>query len=181
MVKHQHITQPKVTAADQIVKAINDLTCALKGKRNMDGLAQIEALQKLEELLTKSPIQEEEPTPPEPEPRATFEPTAKPPAPPPRVEITEQERPRIQMNKKQMSVNDTTIEKRIQKAGNKRTLRVPLARVLARNQRMTINNQRILQERAQLIHDKETGEYLNYRQLLKNPKHAKLWAHSAAN
>jgi hypothetical protein len=34
---------------------------------------------------------------------------------------------------------------------------------------------------AQLIHDKETGEYLNYRQLLKDPKHAKVWAHSAAN
>jgi hypothetical protein len=179
--KHQHITQPKVKAADKIVKAINDLTCALKGKRNVDGLAQIEALQKLKELLTKSPIQEEEPTPPEPEPRATFEPTAKPPAPPPRVEITEPERPRIQMNKKQMSVNNTTIEKQIQKASNKCTLRVPLARVLARNQRMTINSQRILRERAQLIHDKETGKYLNYRQLLKNPKHAKLWAHSAAN
>jgi hypothetical protein len=85
------------------------------------------------------------------------------------------------MNKKQMSVNNTTIEKQIQKASNKCTLRVPLARVLARNQRMTINSQRILRERAQLIHDKETGKYLNYRQLLKNPKHAKLWAHSAAN
>ncbi len=85
------------------------------------------------------------------------------------------------MNKKRMSVSDATIEKPIQKASNKYTKRVLPARVLARNQRLTLNSQQILQERAQLIHDKETGKYLNYRQLLRDPKHAKLWAHSAAN
>jgi hypothetical protein len=53
--------------------------------------------------------------------------------------------------------------------------------VLARNQQLTLNSQQILWERAQLIHDKETGKYLNYGQLLRDPKHAKLWAHSAAN
>ena len=58
--KHKYITQPKVTPADQIVKAINDLTCALKGKHNVEGLKQMEALQNLKELLTKSPIQEDE-------------------------------------------------------------------------------------------------------------------------
>ncbi len=36
--KHKYIIQPKATAADHIVKAINDLTCALKGKNSMDGL-----------------------------------------------------------------------------------------------------------------------------------------------
>ncbi len=85
------------------------------------------------------------------------------------------------MNKKQMSVSDTTIKKPIQKASNKHTKRVPLARVVARNQRLTLNSQQIQQKRAQLIHDKETGKYLNYRQLLQDPKHAKLWAYSAAN
>ena len=43
--KHKYITQPKVTPADQIVKAINDLACALKGKNNVEGLEQMEALQ----------------------------------------------------------------------------------------------------------------------------------------
>ena len=85
------------------------------------------------------------------------------------------------MNKKQMSVSDATIEKPIQKAGDKHTKRAPLAKVLARNQRLSLNSQQILQERAQLIHDKETGKYLNDRQLLQDSKHAKLWAHSAAN
>jgi hypothetical protein len=120
------------------------------------------------ETFTKSQIPEEEP-------RVTFEPTVKPPAPSPRVEITEPAKePRIQVNKKRMSVSDANIEKTIQNASNKRNVRVPLARVLARRQQSTTNSHRILRERAQLIHDKETGEYLNYRQLLKNPKHAKL-------
>jgi hypothetical protein len=168
----------------------------------MDGLEQIKAIQKLEELLTKTPVQEEQPAQTEPEPRATFktpvqeeqpaqtepeprvtfEPTVKPPAPSPRMKIIQPEAARtIQMNKKTMSVSDATIKKAIQKASNKHTERVPLARVLARNQRLTLNSQQILGERAQLIHDKETSKYLNYRQLLRDPKHAKLWAHSAAN
>jgi hypothetical protein len=36
-------------------------------------------------------------------------------------------------------------------------------------------------ERAQLIHDKEMGTYLNYRQLIHDPKHNKMWSRSAAN
>ena len=92
---------------DHIVKAINDLTCALKGRKNTEGLEQMEALQKLEELLTKSQIPEEEP-------RVTFESSVKPPAPSPRVETIEPaNEPRIQVNKKRMSVSDANIEKAI--------------------------------------------------------------------
>jgi hypothetical protein len=76
--KHKHITQPKVTPVDQIVKAINNLTCSLKGNNSVKGLEQMEALQKLEELLTKSSIREEESTHAEQEPRVTFEPSVKP-------------------------------------------------------------------------------------------------------
>jgi hypothetical protein len=36
-------------------------------------------------------------------------------------------------------------------------------------------HQQLQQEHAQLIHDADTGEYLNYRQLLRNPKHKELW------
>ncbi len=87
----------------------------------MDGLEQIEAIQKLKELLAKTPVQEEQPAQTEPEPRATFKtpvqeeqpaqtepeprvtfkPTVKPPAPPPRMEIIQPKAARItQMNKK---------------------------------------------------------------------------------
>ena len=36
-------------------------------------------------------------------------------------------------------------------------------------------------EQAQLIHDKETNTYLNYRQLLRHPSYMKAWNISAAN
>jgi hypothetical protein len=36
-------------------------------------------------------------------------------------------------------------------------------------------------EQAQLIHDKDTGEWLTYGQLLRDPKHRENWLHSAAN
>ncbi len=37
------------------------------------------------------------------------------------------------------------------------------------------------QERVQLIHDKESNTYLNYRQLLRHPKYTKAWNTSGAN
>ncbi len=50
--KHKYITQPTVTPADMIVKALTDQTQALKGRTNLNGLEQIESLKCLEELLT---------------------------------------------------------------------------------------------------------------------------------
>jgi hypothetical protein len=36
-------------------------------------------------------------------------------------------------------------------------------------------------ERVQMVQDNETGEYLNYQQLIRNPKHKEIWSKSAAN
>jgi hypothetical protein len=36
-------------------------------------------------------------------------------------------------------------------------------------------------ERIQLVHNTETGEYLKYRQLIRDPKHKEVWSKSAAN
>jgi hypothetical protein len=93
--KTKYITQPTITPADIITKALNDLTQALKGKNNVKGLVQIEALKKLDDILNNTPVtaptQREKPTP---EPRCmTFDQAAKPPqesesnktAPSPRV------------------------------------------------------------------------------------------------
>ncbi len=41
--------------ADTIVKAINDLTHVLKGRRNQKGIAQIKALEKIDEILNNIP------------------------------------------------------------------------------------------------------------------------------
>ena len=168
--KHKYIThQPKVTPVDQIV---------IKGQKQCEGF-------RTDGSITKP----QRATHQEPNPRGrsntamsnTFEPSVKPPAPSPRAEITEPDRSRIQLNKKQMSVNNELLGKSIQNHSNRRIVRVPIARVLTRSQCLTTNSQRILRERSQLIHDKETGVYLNYQQLLKDPKHANLWAHSAVN
>ncbi len=53
--KHQYITQPTLTQADIIVNAIDDLTHALKGRKNVKGDAQIEALEKIDDLLNNIP------------------------------------------------------------------------------------------------------------------------------
>jgi hypothetical protein len=53
--KHKYITQPTLSLADILKKAIDDHTHALKGRRNMNGIKGIEALQKLDEILNKTP------------------------------------------------------------------------------------------------------------------------------
>jgi len=44
-----------LTPADVITKELNDLTQALKGKTNQQGLDQIEALTKLNDILSHAP------------------------------------------------------------------------------------------------------------------------------
>ena len=51
--KHKYITQPTLTPVDTVVKAINDLTHALKGTRNTHGIQQIERLKMIDKLLNK--------------------------------------------------------------------------------------------------------------------------------
>jgi len=53
--KTKYITQPTLTQADVITKALNDLTQALKGKNNQQGFDQIEALTKLNDILNNAP------------------------------------------------------------------------------------------------------------------------------
>ncbi len=54
-VKHKYITQPTLTPVDTVVKAIDDLTHALKGARNVQGMQQIERLEKIDEHLNNIP------------------------------------------------------------------------------------------------------------------------------
>jgi hypothetical protein len=97
--KHIHIMQPTLTPEDTIVKALNDLTHALKERRNTKGTLEIEALQKIDELLNKipSPTIPDEVTPPMTEKRVTFDQTSKPPKetqPTPRV-LKDKPTPRV--------------------------------------------------------------------------------------
>jgi hypothetical protein len=79
--KTKYISQPTMTPADTIIKALNNLIQALKGKNNIKGLEQIEALKKFDSILNNTPVTA--PTPrenPALEPRqVTFDQAAKPP------------------------------------------------------------------------------------------------------
>jgi hypothetical protein len=74
--KTKFITQPTLTPADTITKALNDLTQALKKKNNQQGIDQIEALTKLNDILNNTPERtptQEEPTFPTETRRVTFD------------------------------------------------------------------------------------------------------------
>ena len=60
--KHKHITVPTLTPEDTIVKALNDLTEALREQRNTKGTIECEALQNFDELMNQIPIQQPTPT-----------------------------------------------------------------------------------------------------------------------
>lgn len=215
--KHKHITAPTLTPEDTIVKALNDLTEALRDRRNTKGAIEYEALQKFDELMNKIP------TPPQSTPkqtttirRVTFDPTTKPASetqPTPRVRIeTPNPRvqetmppPRVQENTPIPRVQDDTPPTRVQstpptitKATIDKRIANPTQTKLrgkiseARNSRSRLamrthmqlrpQDQRQSQsERIQLVRDEETGEYLNYRQLLRHPKHKVIWNTSGAN
>ena len=53
--KHKCITQTTLTPVNTVVNAIDDLTSALKGARNVQGMEHIERLNKIDKLLNKIP------------------------------------------------------------------------------------------------------------------------------
>jgi hypothetical protein len=110
--KHKYITQLTLTPEDTIVKALNDLTQALKERENKKGDEQIEALQKIDELLNKAPLKtmsvQSETT--SDKRGVTFNETSKPPQetqPAPRVT---NDRPSPRVIKPHTSITKATID-----------------------------------------------------------------------
>ncbi len=171
--KHKYITQPTLTPEDTIVKAIDDLTHALKESRNTKGILQIKALLKMDELFNKQLTSTAKATEPpqeiQPRPRVTFAKSSKPPQkiPTPRVAIGKMSNPKVAIEK-------ATINKAMSNDVPNYTPRELGAKLnhlirLAANNRARIRNCHQMNlrcqyhnKRAQLIHDIETGEYLNY-------------------
>jgi hypothetical protein len=196
--KTKYITQPTLTRADVITKALNDLTQALKGKNNQQGFDQIEALTKLNDILNNAP--EPDPEPNEPivpreQRRVTFDKTAKSPQieksiptptvmrptertqPEPMHKVTidkiipNAQTPRVEKTKSNPSTNRERIRNYI---AAKTMARIPTRNSYLRRSTRTT-------ERAQTIYDEETNTYLKYRQLMKHPKYKEVWSKSAAN
>ncbi len=112
-----------------------------------------------------------------------------------RVTNTPAPKPRVENNAEALTPNTSpTPEPPFQRPGNDKETR-NCTRELLRTilQQSKINRAQIIQwhqmqlrrsermEQAKLIHDKDTGEWLTYRQLLHDPKHRENWLHSAAN
>ncbi len=98
------------------MKALNDLTEALREQRNTKGAIEYEALNKIDELMNKIPIPKPTPTQPTTIRRATFDPTAKPASetlPTPRVSI-ETPTPRVQETIPTPRVQEATPTLRVQ-------------------------------------------------------------------
>jgi hypothetical protein len=103
--KHNCITQPTLTPENTVVRAINDLTHALREIRNTKGILQIKALRKMDELfnkqLTSTVKTAEPPQEIQPSTRVTFAKTSKPPQeiPTPRVVHKKMPNPRVAIEK----------------------------------------------------------------------------------
>ncbi len=152
--KHKYIMQPTLTSADILTKAINNLAHALKGRRNTKGIMELEALQKFDKLLNQAPHAQTPPPKQVPREEATTPRVANPVnTPTPRVDATIPHK-----KSKEMSQKRANMRHLIRKAPNSR------ARIPQRHQMNLHQSKR--NEQAQLIHDKETGEFLNYRKLI---------------
>jgi len=115
-VKHKHITALTLTPEDTIVKALNDLTEALRERRNTKGTIEYETLQKFDKLMNQIPIQQPTPTQLSTIQRVTFDPTTKPASttpPTPRVNI-EMPTPRMQETIPTPRVQEATPTLRVQ-------------------------------------------------------------------
>jgi hypothetical protein len=184
-----------------------------QGRRNVRGATEIEALEKIDELLNNIPKLLPPAERQERRTQVTFDPTTAPPkesvTPTARQAKTPRPNPRP-------SITTAIIDKPIQP--NTPTPRVrsdvtdtnkPTPRVRSKVEKTPLTTQQLklrstLRERAdnrarithrthmqlrqheqrkivQLIRDDDTGKYLNYRQLMRSPKHKIIWSRSSAN
>jgi hypothetical protein len=199
--KTKYLTQPTLSLADVISKALIDLTQALKGNSNQKGIDQIEALKRLGTILNNKP--EIIPTPMDTSPiqrRGTFDEAAKAPIETESRETTATPRANKQPQQMQTEpIHAAAIEKTISKRPTPRvpsktsTKEITPGRIETRERiRKYLESKTMAQiphrsthlrrttKRAQLIHDKETDTYLNYPQLVKHPKYKETWSKSAA-
>ena len=184
--KTKFITQPTMTPADVITKALNDLTQALQGKKNHKGLEQIEALTKLDNMLNNTPepdpLPELQAIPAEPR-RDTFDETTKPPQ---NEEPTTEPRPRVKepTERRQPEPHKVMIDKaipnmltprvaKLKTSSESNDNREQIRRYMATKTMLRIPQQNThlqkttqISKQTQLIHDEETNTYLNYRQLM---------------
>jgi len=201
--RHQYITQPTITPEDQIVKAVGDLSSALRRRRNLRGKEDMEILQQLNNILNNTPVELIE------QDRNTKRVTFRDPIPEPRVEKIlggMQQSPKTipppRVVGTPLKLVTATIDKPLRKVAiSGPTTRSKYAQALAdivnrvkspattkKSLAMTElaqaifdDNQFATKEYANEVFDEESGQLLKYRKLITHPKYQEVWLHSSAN
>jgi len=191
--KHKQITQPTLTTEDLIIKAIQDLTNVIRGNNkpgNKPGNnSQIEAIKQLTTALqprNQLPLGKASNNAP-PRVQTDASPRVQIIAPP-RVQLNVEANEDIQFDANETPQSIVEPPKLIVKSPTKQT---PESESIAdrvkkrlRNTQVSSIAERVIQRRresANPVLDHDTGKLLEYRQLLKDPKHKERWTTAGAN
>ncbi len=195
--QHRYITQPTVMPEDQIVKAVGDLSSALRHRINKQGKEEMSVLKKMHEILNN-----EAPKPVEKKQKKQRTVTFKDPIPEPRVAtsgIGMQQSPKVTAAPRVLtkSVIDKPIRPKPTSGPTTRSKYAEAIDAIITRQRTNLSQpQNPMEELAQAvlddepnslteyankIFDEDTGKLLKYRQLITHPKYKDVWFHSSAN
>ena len=192
--QHRYITQPTVTPEDQVIKAIGDLSSALRGQQNDKGREEMSALKRLNGILsnTASSTQKKNKTvtfrDPIPEPRVTKSKIGIQQSPseiaiPPRV-LTKAV---IDKPLRSEQLSGSTTRSRYVQAVKAMLSRGRPTQSLTDNcmeelaQAVIDDNRAQAIEYANEVFDEDSGKLMKYRQLITHPKYKEVWMHSSAN
>jgi hypothetical protein len=199
--KHKHITQPTVTPADAIVNAYRKLMQTIQGVQKSGNDAQIEALEQIDTVFKsgqQQPLNQPEPTLPrverqkaltEPVPRVRFD--EKEPAVkeiPHRLVVAWPQEQIVQPNQhiampkpepilKRPKYSDTSTDSIAARVRERRAAATEPEESIADR----VARRRREKESANSVLDQETGNLLEYRQLLTHPRFKEIWNKSAAD
>ena len=124
--RHKYITQPEITPEDQIVKAVNDLTAALRQRVNTRGKEEMQILRKMNNILNGNDARHDKKTVTFAEPIVT---KGVEPVPEPRVKQATLPEPRVQVTRPEPRVGVTPSESRaVQSAKSSSNTKKPMAR-----------------------------------------------------
>jgi hypothetical protein len=196
--KHKYITQPTITPADAIVNAFNKLRQTIQGIQHSKEDAQYEAIERIMQQAQQQPIQQAEQVNiprverelTEQVPRVRFaEEPASPKEPQERLVVAWPKEQIVQPSKsptpkpkpilkepKYIAKPDSIAERVKAKRQQPETTQTEsIAERVARRRR----ERKV--EVAHAVLDQETGQLLEYRQLLKHPRFKELWNRSGAD
>ncbi|KAL7483042.1 hypothetical protein ACHAW6_008693 [Cyclotella cf. meneghiniana] len=204
--KHKYITQPSVSQADYIVQAYQNLAKAIQGAGNPTNSPHLEAIQRIQEAHEprhQRVIERHAARRPRVEPKKNTIPQEPTFAPEPRVSfsepefdgggegVIEEDEPRLVVaSPRKQVVSPPVAPKSILKSPKYVVESDSIAsRVKARRTAPVIPTEGSIAERvaqrrreaANSVLDQETGQLLEYRQLLRHPKHKEIWTRSAAD